>query len=576
MVIRKIYASEVYMTRLLKNGMIVNVFTNSLEKKNVLMSTEGMILGVGNYDTADEIIDVSNKILCPGFIDGHIHIESTTLMPHELAKVCLPCGTVAIVADPHEICNVCGLDGLAFILSSSEGLPMTTYIMLPSCVPATKFDESGAKLTAKDLKYFYSHPRVLGLAEMMNYPGVINDDLEVMEKINDAKKMNKIINGHAPLLTGEALDKYIVAGITDDHECSSELEAKERIQKGQWVMIREGTSARNLEGLISLFDEPYCQRCLLVTDDKHPHDILMNGHIDNIIRKAVSLGKSAITGIRMASLQAAQCFGLKNVGAIAPGYKANILVLNDLNTIDIKDVYVNGNLVVKNKRVIDFEIPNVRPEILKNIYRTFYMDDLKEDDFYIEDKHTDCRVIEIIKDQLLSNELICRLNFNKNNGIDIEKDILKIAVCERHLYTNHKGVGYIKGIGLKSGAIASSVSHDSHNLVIIGTNNKDMAIAGNAIKKMGGGLCVVENGDVLAQMALPLAGLMTTKSAKEISNENENVRNSARKIGSNYDIEPFMLMAFMGLVVIPHLKITTLGLVDVDKQEIVPLFLGNK
>lgn len=564
------------MTRLLKNGMIVNVFTNSLEKKNVLMSTEGMILGVGNYDTADEIIDVSNKILCPGFIDGHIHIESTTLMPHELAKVCLPCGTVAIVADPHEICNVCGLDGLAFILSSSEGLPMTTYIMLPSCVPATKFDESGAKLTAKDLKYFYSHPRVLGLAEMMNYPGVINDDLEVMEKINDAKKMNKIINGHAPLLTGEALDKYIVAGITDDHECSSELEAKERIQKGQWVMIREGTSARNLEGLISLFDEPYCQRCLLVTDDKHPHDILMNGHIDNIIRKAVSLGKSAITGIRMASLQAAQCFGLKNVGAIAPGYKANILVLNDLNTIDIKDVYVNGNLVVKNKRVIDFEIPNVRPEILKNIYRTFYMDDLKEDDFYIEDKHTDCRVIEIIKDQLLSNELICRLNFNKNNGIDIEKDILKIAVCERHLYTNHKGVGYIKGIGLKSGAIASSVSHDSHNLVIIGANNKDMAIAGNAIKKMGGGLCVVENGDVLAQMALPLAGLMTTKSAKEISNENENVRNSARKIGSNNDIEPFMLMAFMGLVVIPHLKITTLGLVDVDKQEIVPLFLENK
>ena len=564
------------MTRLLKNGMIVNVFTNSLEKKNVLMSTEGMILGVGNYDTADEIIDVSNKILCPGFIDGHIHIESTTLMPHELAKVCLPCGTVAIVADPHEICNVCGLDGLAFILSSSEGLPMTTYIMLPSCVPATKFDESGAKLTAKDLKYFYSHSRVLGLAEMMNYPGVINDDLEVMEKINDAKKMNKIINGHAPLLTGEALDKYIVAGITDDHECSSELEAKERIQKGQWVMIREGTSARNLEGLISLFDEPYCQRCLLVTDDKHPHDILMNGHIDNIIRKAVSLGKSAITGIRMASLQAAQCFGLKNVGAIAPGYKANILVLNDLNTIDINDVYVNGNLVVENKRVIDFEIPNVRPEILKNIYRTFYMDDLKEDDFYIEDKHTDCRVIEIIKDQLLSNELICRLNFNKNNGIDIEKDILKIAVCERHLYTNHKGVGYIKGIGLKSGAIASSVSHDSHNLVIIGTNNKDMAIAGNTIKKMGGGLCVVENGDVLAQMALPLAGLMTTKSAKEISNENENVRNSARKIGSNYDIEPFMLMAFMGLAVIPHLKIITFGLVDVVKQEIVPSFFENK
>lgn len=561
------------MTKLLKNGVIVNVFTNSLEKKNILIGNEGIILGVGDYDTADEIVDVSNKVLCPGFIDGHIHIESTTLMPSELARVCLVHGTTAIVADPHEICNVCGLDGLAFILSASEGLPMMTYIMLPSCVPATKFDESGAVLTANDLKYFYSHPRVLGLAEMMNYPGVINDDKEVLEKIEDAKKANKIINGHAPLLSGKDLDKYIAAGVQDDHECSNEEEAKERIQKGQWVMIREGTSARNLEGLISLFDEPYCQRCLLVTDDKHPKDLLENGHIDNIIRKAVSLGKSAITGIKMASFQAAQCFNLKNVGAIAPGYKANILVLNDLNSVDVNDVYIEGKLVVKDKETLSFETPKVRPEILKNVYRSFVMKDLSANDFYIEDRKTKCRVIEIVKDQLLSNELICKLNFNNNNGIDIDNDILKIAVCERHNFTNHIGLGFIKGIGLKSGAIASSVSHDSHNLVIIGTNNEDMAMAGNTIKKMGGGLCVVENGKILAKMALPLAGLMTTNTAPEIAKANEEVRNAARKLGSNNDIEPFMVTAFMGLAVIPHLKITTLGLVDVDKQEIVPLFV---
>lgn len=389
------------MTTLLKNGTIVNVFTNSLEKKNILMNDNGIILGVGDYSTADKIIDLSNKILAPGFIDGHIHIESTTLMPSELTRVCLPHGTIAIVADPHEICNVCGLDGLAFILTSSDGLPMTTYIMLPSCVPATKFDESGAVLTASDLKYFYSHPRVLGLAEVMNYPGVINNDKEVLEKLETAKELNKIINGHAPLLTGEDLDKYIAIGIQDDHECSNEEEAKERIAKGQWVMIREGTSARNLKGLISLFDMPYCQRCILVTDDKHPKDILENGHIDSIIRKAVKMGKSPIIGIKMASLQAAQCFGLKNIGAIAPGYKANILVLNDLDTIDINDVYVNGKLVVENKKVLHFEEPKVRPEILKNIYRTFYMKELKEEDFYIENKNNKVRVIEIIKDQLL-------------------------------------------------------------------------------------------------------------------------------------------------------------------------------
>ncbi|MGM9970371.1 MAG: adenine deaminase [Anaeroplasma sp.] len=561
------------MTTLLKNGHIVNVFTNKLEKANLLMNDEGIILGIGDYDTADIVEDVTDKVLCPGFIDGHIHIESTTLMPSELARVCMPHGTVGIVADPHEICNVCGLDGLAFMISASEGIPLTTYIMLPSCVPPTIFDESGSILTAKDLKMFYSHPRVLGLAEIMNYPGVINNDKEVLAKINDAKSLNKIINGHAPLLSGKSLDKYICSGIYDDHECSNFTEAVERISKGQWVMIREGTSARNLTGLINLFDDPYYQRCLLVTDDKHPKDLLENGHIDSIIRKAVSLGKNPIIAIRMASLNAAQCFNLRNVGALAPGYKANVLVLNDLNTIDVKDVYINGVKVVDNKKTLEFHNPIVRNEIIKNVSYSFYMNELSINDFYIEPKKSNCRVIEVIPNELLTNELITKLDFTINNGIDIQRDILKIAVCERHNKTNHIGIGFIKGIGIKKGAIASSVAHDSHNLVVVGTNDSDMVVAGNAIRKMGGGLCVVENGKVIATMSLPIAGLMTMKNALEIAKENDAVRNAAHSLGSDSNIEPFMVMAFMALPVIPHLKITSLGIVDVNNQKIVSLFV---
>lgn len=563
------------MTILFKNGFVVNVFTNKLEKTNLLISDEGMILGIGDYEEADVIEDVSNKILCPGFIDGHIHIESSTLMPAELARVCMSHGTVAIVADPHEICNVCGLDGLAFMLSASEDIPLTTYIMLPSCVPATKFDESCSILNANDLKMFYSHPRVLGLAEVMNYPGVINNDKEVLAKINDAKSLNKIINGHAPLLSGKDLDKYISSGIYDDHECSNFDEAAERISKGQWVMIREGTSARNLNGLIKLFDDPYYQRCLLVTDDKHPKDLLENGHIDSIIRKAVALGKDPIIAIRMASLQAAQCFNLRNVGALAPGYKANVLVLNDLNTVDIKDVYINGVKVVENKQTLAFRNPSIRNEIIKNVSHSFYMDELSLKDLYIKPQNKKCRIIEVIPNELLTNELNLKLDFNANNGIDINNDILKIAVCERHNRTNHIGIGFIKGIGLKSGAIASSVAHDSHNLVIVGSNDSDMVIAGNTVRKMGGGLCVVKDGEVIATMALSIAGLMTTKSAIEIAAENDDVRNAAKELGSNSNIEPFMVMAFMALPVIPHLKITSLGLVDVDKQELVSLFVDE-
>ena len=561
------------MKLLLKNAQIVNVFTDRLETANVLIDGE-KIIGVGEYnDTdADIVRDLSGKIICPGFIDGHIHVESTMLTPPELARVCLPCGTTAIVADPHEIANVCGFSGIVYMLEASEDLPLSVYIMLPSCVPSTPFDETGAVMEAEELRVLYSHPRVLGLGEMMNYPGVLADDPKVMQKISEAHELGKLVNGHAPLLGGRELDKYIAAGISDDHECSTIDEAVERISKGQHVMIRQGTAAKNLEALLPLFDEPWSRRCILVTDDRHPADLISEGHIDNIIRRAVKAGKSPLTAIRMASLQTAEYFGLKSVGAVAPGYRADLLVLDDLETVKVCDVYCRGQLTVSDGKDIDFKKPEIRSDIRKTVRNSFYLDELSPADFYIEPEGSRCRVIKITPGQLLTDEWIAEIDFNRANGIDIKRDILKLAVIERHLNTGHKGIGFISGIGMKKGAIASSVSHDAHNLIVIGTNDEDMASAANRIRAMGGGNVVVSEGKIIAEMPLPEAGLMSDLSAAEIAAQNEEVRMAVHKLGDSAEIEPFMNMAFLSLPVIPSLKMTTLGLVDVNRQSLVPLF----
>ena len=565
------------MKTLIKNGKVINVFTKEIEKLNILIEDD-KIIGTGDYCDADADIvnDVKGKYVCPGFIDGHIHIESTMLLPAELARVCVPHGTTSIVVDPHEIANVCGNTGIAYMLVASENIPLNVYIMLPSCVPATGFDESGAVLRSDDLESFYEHPRVLGLAEMMNYPGVLADDSEVLAKIAAAKKRRLKVNGHAPLLSGKNLDKYIAAGISDDHECSSFDEARERIRKGQWVMIREGTSARNLDGLINLFDEPYAHRCILVTDDKHPADLLQNGHIDSIIRKAVQQGKSAITGIRMATIQAAQCLGIENKGAVAPGYAADLSVLNDLETVDVSDVYLAGKKVVDNGTMTDFKVPLVRNDIEKVVRNSFYMQKLTAQSFYIEPCGKRCRVIKVIPGQLLTEEWITDIDFDKGNGIDVSRDILKLAVAERHLNTGHIGLGFITGIGLQKGAIASSVSHDSHNLVIIGTNEEDMAIAGNRIRELGGGCVAVTDSTVMAEVPLPVAGLMSELSASEAARQNALLRRAVYDMGADNAIEPFMSMAFMSQPVIPNLKMTTKGLINVNKQELVSLFTEDK
>ena len=563
------------MKTLLKNGMVVNVFTGEMEKADVLLEDE-KIIGVGDYsgEKADRIRDVKGKYLCPGFIDGHIHIESTMLLPGEFARAAVLHGTTAVIADPHEIANVCGSEGIQYMLDASEGLPLTVYVALPSCVPATRFDESGAVLGVADLEPLYDHSRVIGLGEVMDFPGVIAGNPDLMEKIAGAVHRDVIINGHAPLLSGKDLDRYLSFGIADDHECSSAEEAKERIRKGQWVMIRQGTAARNLEALLPLFDVPWAHRCLLVSDDKHPADLLNNGHMDDIIRQAVRAGKNPVTGIQMATIQAAEHFGLRGCGAVAPGYIADLIILDDLEEVTVKDVYCNGVLVVENRQIPEWRTPEVCGELENKVRSSFHLEELSEKDFRIDcDIVKTCRVIKLVKNEILTEEWITDIDFHKNNGIDPERDILKIAVAERHSNTGHIGLGLISGIGMKQGAIASSISHDSHNLIVIGTNEKDMVVAANRIRELGGGCIVVNHGETVAEMPLPIAGLMTDRSAPVIAGENERLRESVYTLGVLRDVEPFMTMAFVSLPVIPHLKLTTRGLVDVDRQCLVSLFV---
>lgn len=559
------------MKTLLKGGNVINVFTGEIEIADVLME-DSKIVGVGCYYTADVIEDVTGKYICPGFIDGHIHIESTMLTPTELTKLCMPHGTTAIVADPHEMANVCGVDGIRYMMQASKGLPMHVYFAIPSCVPATPFDESGAELFAADIDELYDDPRVVGLAEMMNYPGVLYGDEAVHAKIAGAMKHGKGVDGHAPFLSGNDLDRYVSAGIQSDHECSNIEEAKEKLRKGQWIMIRQGTAARNLHDLIGLFAPGFSHRCLLVTDDRHPADLMEEGHIDNIVRLAVCEGASAVTAIQMATIQAAQCFGLRYVGAVAPGYRADVLVLDDLDSVKIRDVYSNGVRVVSDGNMAPLETPAVDDRLNEKVLHSFHTGVITANSFHLEEKSGKCRCIQVIPGQLVTDEVHLDINWTANNGVDVENDVLKLAVIERHKNTGHIGLGFIRGIGLKKGAIASSVSHDSHNIIVIGTNEDDMALAANHICKVGGNV-VVADGKIIAQMPLPIAGLMSEKSGEDVANDNRLVRQAVDTLGVNEGIEPFMNMAFVSLTVIPNLKMSTQGLVDVTRMQRTDLYV---
>lgn len=565
------------MKTLIKNGEILNVFEEKLEKANILIEDERIIEVSATCadENVDQIIDASGKVVVPSFVDAHIHIESTMLTPKAFAKICIPHGTGSVVADPHEIANVCGTDGVEFMRQESKNLPINLYYVMPSCVPASPFDENGATITAKDIKPFYKYEDILGLGEVMNYPGVIAGDKELLQMIQDAKDCGKVVEGHAPFVTGEELDKYINAGIQDDHECSTMEEALEKLRKGMKILIRQGSSARNLNDLVDLLDTEYARSCCFATDDKEAKDLVRDGHIDAILRQVIQKGKDPILAYVNASHRACLLFKIQNQGAIAPGYFANFLILNDFEKVDIQDVYFNGKLVCEGGDLVADFNGQADEELAKKIRGTFNVRTLNSEDFYVEPRNGKCRIIKAIEGQLITESFTKELNFENNNGVDIGQDIIKLAVIERHKGTGHIGLGYIQGIGIQEGAFAQSIAHDSHNLIVAGTNQEDMAIAANHVVKQKGGICIVKNGQILADVPLPVAGIMSDDEPENVINALEILEEQTKKIGSNIEGNIISKLSFMALPVIPALKMTTKGLVDVVKFEEVPLFANE-
>ena len=561
----------------LKGGTVVNVFTEKTEVADIAIE-DGYIAGIGDYE-GEHNVDLSGRYICPGFIDGHIHIESAMVSPPEFEKAVLPHGTTAVIADPHEIGNVAGCQGIDYMLETTKDLDLDVFIMMPSCVPATALDESGAVLGPEDLKPYYDNPRVLGLAEVMNSLGVVAGMDDLMGKLSDAGSRGMVIDGHAPFLEGNGLNAYVCAGVLSDHECSDIDEALKKLGRGQYIMIREGTAARNLEALMPLFAAPYYERCMLVTDDKHPGDLISMGHIDYIIRKAVSLGADPIKAIKMGTLHSARYFGLKDRGAVMPGLRADLAVLEDLKDFRVLAVYKDGKLAAERGVCIQEKEDKSRElaSAFPRVFDSFHLDEITLKDLELEKKGTMQRVIQFKPHELLTQERIlpwpdddtAAAQGHRAQGVDLNEDIVKAAVFERHLHTGHTGIGFIGGYGLKKGAVATSVAHDSHNLIVIGTNDRDMVLAANAVRKNKGGLAVAVDGQVTGELALPIGGIMTQASVYEVESQLEKLKEQTRKLGISEDIDAFMTLAFVSLPVIPKLRINSYGVIDVDRQEVV-------
>ena len=536
----------------LKNAKYLNVFSNEFLCGDIAVAN-GLIAGVGKYDGKTEI-DVSGKLVLPGFIDAHIHLESSMVTPAEFAKAVVAHGTTTVITDPHEITNVMGIDGVEYMIQASQSLPIDVHFMMPSCVPATEIDESGAELDCKDIDLYLDNKKVLGLAEMMNYVGVINGDKNVLSKIVTSQAHHKKIDGHAPELSGNDLNAYIAAGVYSDHECSTFENALEKLRKGQFIMIREGTAAHNLKALMPLLTQQYYSRCMFATDDKHPSDLLYGGHIDYIVKQALKNGADPIVALKTATHHAARYFLLNNKGAIASGYLADIVVVDNLEDFNVETVFKRGKLVFDGE-VKDFSAPTVDEKLAEKCFDTFHLDSVTPSSFKVDGK------LGLIG--LVGGELLTR-NLGTADKIDVENDILKIACIERHKGTNHIGVGYVKGYSLKSGAVATSVAHDSHNIITVGCNDDDIAVAVNAIKDSKGGIAVVENGKIKALLELPIAGLMSDEPLTTVNEKLENAKLSAYELGADKSIDPFMTLSFLSLPVIPSLRITTKGVFDAE------------
>jgi adenine deaminase len=548
----------------IKNASIVNTFNGTIEKGDVAIYGD-RIAGIGDYKISDNLIDLNGDYLAPGLIDGHTHVESSMLHPARYAEAVVPKGTTSAITDLHEITNVCGIDGIEFYMKWAEKLPLDIFVMVPSCVPATNMETSGADIEAKDIKKILQLPNVLGLGEMMNFPGVIFGDKMVLDKITAAKKL--VLNGHAPGVSGKQLNAYMSAGISSDHECTMLNEAREKLSRGMHILIREGSSEHNLDELLPLVTDNTYKRCLFVVDDRSCDDLLNQGDIDAVVRKAIKSGLDPVRAIQLATINAAEHFRLHHYGGIGPGYVANLITLTNLNDLKIDMVLHNGKLVARQGEYLP-PIPEIADDELGN---SMNIRPFKPESFELKVKSAELPVIEVVPGQIVTRKTMDKIKIEKGVAmIDIERDILKIAVVERHKATGNIGLGLIKGFGLKKGAIASTVAHDSHNVVVVGTSNSDIYTAVNELINIGGGLVTCADNKVLASLPLPIAGLLSNLPLMQVVQKFENLEKTTSTLG-NLPPAPFALLSFMALAVIPELKLTDKGLVDVVQFKIIDI-----
>lgn len=549
----------------IKNANIVNVLSEEIHKADIAI-VDGIIAGIGENYSGEKEIDIQGAYVTPSFIDGHVHLESTMMLPSEFAKVALPAGTTTVIIDPHEISNVLGLHGISFMHEAVKNLPLDVYTMLPSCVPATPFETSGFDLNSYDLSLLIDKPWVLGLAEMMNFPGVLNQDNNVMAKLELAKSRGKCIDGHAPYLHGKDLCAYIASGVKSDHECTTPDEAVEKLRLGMYVMVREGTAAKDLDALMPVLKTCNTRKCIFVTDDRHPADL--KEHINGMVRRAVEAGVDPVKAVQIASLNTAEYFGLKNLGAIAPGYKADLLILPDLKTFKPDLVIKNGVVAAENGKLIA-ELPENEALAVRNSVNVRW---ITPEDFRIEANGSKVTALEVIPHQLITKSVVSEVKIEDGNAVsNIDNDTLKICVIERHRATGNIGKGFVKGFNLKCGAIASTVAHDSHNMIVIGTNDADMYAAAVALIKCKGGKVVVKDGEVISELPLPIAGLMSDRNFDYVVNKCEELNKTAHSIGCRIE-DPFMTMGFLSLPVIPELKVTDKGVFDTNKFDFIDIF----
>jgi len=540
---------------LLKNARIVNTFIGEIEQADVAIYSD-RIAGVGDYGKAKEIIDLQGQFLAPGLINGHTHIESSMLHPARYAQAVVPRGTLAVVTDLHEIANVCGFEGIKFVTDVARKLPLDMLFMAPSCVPATHLETSGAQISSKEVKKILAHPKIIGLGEMMNFPGVVSGDEEVLKKISASK--DKVIDGHAPGLAGKELNAYLSAGILSDHESTTLEEGKEKLRRGMYLMIREGSSEKNLDALLPLVTDNTYKRCFFVVDDRSCSDLLREGDIDAVVRKAIDRGLEPVRAIQMATINTAEYFRLYDRGGIGPGYIANLITINDLAKLDIDMVFYQGKLVARQGKPL-FPLPPITLELRDTVRIKPPMGKSLK----IAGVDKTYPVIEIVPKQIVTKKAMEKMKVVDGAVMpDVERDILKLVVVERHRASGNIGVGLVKGFGLKKGALASSVAHDSHNIIAVGVNDLDILKAIEEINRLQGGLVVYADLEILASLPLPIAGLLSPEPLDVVVSHYEKVEKAAASLG-NLPPAPFALLSFLALPVIPELRLTDLGLVDV-------------